>query len=226
MSTQSRPWTRTIITSSLIGVGQSAAALLALLPFVMDDAGVPRFISHAAMAALSFQAVGMIAAFAVKAPAPFSVWGARTFSLALTAGLIWLAGWQAEFSLVLGFGLLAAHFGASRFGILAETVVAVSLITAAAGIAHPLLIYTLVPLTLGSAVAMTLIRLGLWSSPGFGPPRQDLAILSVVTGLFAPAIMLLGGWLGHDNALLSSAVVTQFVGLVTARWVSFDLISR
>lgn len=225
MNSFARPWTRTLITSALIGVGQSVAAILALLPFVLDDAAVPRFIAHVAVAGLVFQVLGCLAAVAVKAPACAPGWIVRGLGVALTAALIWLAGWHESFSLPLGLALLAVHVVTSRWGFVYETVVGLTLVAAASGIAHPLLVHLLVPLALILALAVTLGRVALWSLPAFGAPRRDLATLSVVAGLFAPVVMMVGGWLGHDNALLFSAVLTQFVGLATARRVSYDLIS-
>ncbi len=213
------------MTSALIGLGQSVAAVLALLPILLPDAAVPRFVSHGAVVAFVLQAIGALAALAGRAPADTAAWAARSVSMALTLVLIWAAGDQESFPLFLGVMLLAAHVAAGRWGFLLETSVALSLVTAISGVAHPLMVPVLAPICLALAVGGTVIRVVRWSLPAFGATRRDLATLSVVTSLFAPVVMLAGGWRGHDNALLFSAALTQFVGLTVGRRVSHDLIA-
>ena len=208
------------ILSLLIGSAQALAAILALLPVLVPDADVTRFLFHAFVPSIILQIIGLgISALLGLGRCPW-VLSWRVIVLLLSIGGFWSYGWGPGTSVWLG-SALGFSFVISAFrGVISEFVLGLTFAVACFGIGHPLLLVDLVPFALLSTWVLAIIRLLLWWRLGVHGHPKDIAVVSLVTGLFAPTVMLLGGYLGHDTALLSSAFFTQIIGFVAARWVA------
>ena len=209
-----------VILSLLIGGGQALAAILALLPLLVSDADIPRFLVRAMIPALVLQVLGLgLGALLGLGRCPW-VRVLRLTVLGLSVAVFWCYGWGPGVPLWLAAALVLAFILSACSGALAETVLGVTFATTCFGIGHPLMLVDLVPVALALTWALALIRLVLWLALGLTGHTKDIAIVAFVLGTLAPTIMLLGGWLGHDTALISSAFITQFMGFVAARWVA------
>ena len=209
-----------VILSLLVGAGQALAVILALLPVLVPDADVVRFLFHAFIAALTLQIIGMGLSAAFRTGRCPWVLAWRLIVLALSFGAFWSYGWGPGTEAILGFALAIAFVLSAGKGMISEAIIGLTFAVAAFGVGHPLLLVDLVPVALILTWVIALIRLLLWWGVGLSGHPKDMAIVALVTGLFAPTVMLLGGYLGHDTAFLTSAFVTQFIGFVAARWVS------
>ena len=208
------------------GTGLAFAAVLGVLPLINADADVQPFLFHASILALVLQGLGLLVGLALGGR---GVCGWRVMrvgrwgGLALTVGLFWSQGWGAGTVPLLSAGLVLAFLLSAWSGALSELALGVTVAVVAFGIGHPLILPSLVALALGLNTLINVVRGGVWLLLNIEGSPKDIAIVAAVGGFFAPTVMLLGGTLGHDSALLSSAVITQFLGYLAARWVSRTL---
>lgn len=209
-----------VILSLLIGAGQALAVLLALLPILVPDADVPRFLFKAAIASLVAQVLGLGLGVLFGTGRCTWLWVTRWLMVILTAALLWTYGWGPDSSTFLAVGLGIVFLLSACTRTITDLVLGLTFSVACFGVGHPLMLVDLVPAALGATWVLFIIRIILWLSVGLTGHTKDMSIVALVAGLFAPTVMLLGGWLGHDTALLTSAFITQFIGFSAARWVS------
>jgi hypothetical protein len=212
-----------VIVSLLIGAGQALAVILAVLPLVMPDANVPRFLFHSSIPAIVIQVFGIVLSLILGHPrCPWQL-GWRIATLVLSVGLLWTMGWGEGASVLLAIALTLAFVFSSGSGVLSTFAVGISFTASCAAVAHPLLIQTLIPSALIAIWLLTAVRGVLWLMIGIDGHVRDIAVVALVGGTFAPTVMFLGGWLGHDNALLTAGLITQIIGFTAARWVARSL---
>ncbi len=217
---ETRPFLGLVIVSLLAGAGQALAVILAVLPLILPDADAVRFLSHASIAAIVLQTLALILSFVLRQPRCPWVVGWRIIVLALSVGLAWSTGWGPGSSTLIGGLLVVSFVPAAGIGFLTSLVMGLTFAVACFGIGHPLMIPVLVPAALIGTWILTFVRALIWWAMGVSGHPRDIAVVALVGGAFAPTVMLLGGWLGHDTALLTAGFITQFIGFTAARWVA------